>query len=112
VTFTVAATITPDPTLVATDVLAAVKAALSAAFSFSSRAFGQPVFSSEVIATIQGVPGVVAMTLDAFDYSGAASASPLDALPASAPTLGAQGLVGAWLLTLEPGPLPGVVLGS
>ena len=112
VTFTVAATITPDPTLISTDVLAAVKTALATTFSFASRAFGQPVFSSEVIATVQNVPGVVAMTLDSFGYSGAAGAAPLDPLPASAPTLGVQGLVGAQLLTLQPGPLPQVVLAS
>jgi hypothetical protein len=112
VTFTVAATITPDPTLISTDVLAAVKTALATTFSFASRAFGQPVFSSEVIATVQNVPGVVAMTLDSFGFSGTAGAAPLDPLPASAPTLGVQGLVGAQLLTLQPGPLPNVVLAS
>jgi len=110
VTFTVAATITPDPALAAADVLAAVKVALAAAFSFASRAFGQPVFASEVIATVQNVPGVIAMTLDGFNYSGAVSAAPLDALVAAAPTLGAHGLIGAHLVTLEPGPLPLVVL--
>jgi hypothetical protein len=110
VTFTVAATITPDPTLIATDVLTAVKTALATTFSFASRAFGQPVFSSEVIATVQNVPGVVAMTLGSFGYSGAAAAAPLDPLPALAPTLGVQGLIGAELLTLQPGPLPQVVL--
>jgi hypothetical protein len=110
VTFTVAATITPDPVLLATDVLTAVKTALAATFSFDRRAFGQPVFSSEVIATVQNVPGVVAMTLDGFSYSGAAAAAPLDPLTASAPTLGVQGLAGAELLTLQPGPLPQVVL--
>ena len=112
VTFTVAAAITPDPALIAADVLTAVKAALAATFSFDSRAFGQPVFSSEVIATVQGVPGVVAMTLNGFNYSGTVPATPLDPLPASAPTLGVQGLVGAELLTLQPGPLPQVVLAS
>ncbi len=111
-TFTVAATITPDSTLIAADVLTAVKTALATTFSFDSRAFGQPVFSSEVIATVQNVPGVVAMTLDGFSYSGTVAAAPLDPLPASAPTLGVQGLVGAELLILQPGPLPQVVLAS
>jgi predicted phage baseplate assembly protein len=111
-TFTVAATITPDPALVPSDVLAAVKAALADAFGFAARSFGQPVFSSEVIATMQNVPGVVALALNDFNYSGVVSAGPLDALPAAAPTLGANGLVGAQLLTLEAGPLPRVVLAS
>jgi hypothetical protein len=110
-TFSVAATVTPDPAL-GTSVLAAVKAALTAAFSFDSRAFGQPVFSSEVIATIQDVHGVVAVTLDGFGYSGQASTPPADGLPAAGPTLGSAGLIGAQLLTLEPGTLPGVVLAS
>jgi hypothetical protein len=112
VTFTVAATITPDPALVSGDVLAAVKAALPSAFGFAARGFGQPVFESEVITVMQNVPGVVALTLDDFNYSGAASTGPLNALPAAAPTLGANGLVGAQLLTLEPGLLPRVVLAS
>ena len=73
--------------------LAAVKAALAAAFSFASRGFGQPVFSSEVISAMQDVPGVVAMTLGDFRPSGAAAQA--DVLPAAAPTLGPNGLVGA-----------------
>jgi hypothetical protein len=112
VTFTVAATITPDPALVPGAVLAAVKTALAAAFSFTSRAFGQPVFASEVIAAIQAVPGVVETTLDDLNYSNPTSAGPLDSLPAAAPVLGPLGLTGAQLLTLEPGPLPRVVLAS
>ena len=112
VTFTVAATITPDPALDSGDVLAAVKAALAAAFGFAARGFGQPVFASEVITTMQDVPGVVALTLDDLNYSGTVSSGPLSALPAAAPTLGANGLTGAQLLTLEPGLLPRVVLAS
>jgi hypothetical protein len=111
--FAVAATITPDPTLVATDVLADVLSALAAAFSFSARAFGQPVYASEVIATIQNVPGVVAMTLDSLTPDGTAPGAPPDAIPAAAPTLGPNGgLQGAELLTINTGPLPGVVLAS
>ncbi len=109
-TFTVAASITPDPALDSTAVLAAVKAALAAAFSFASRSFGQPVFASEVIATMQNVPGVVALTLDDFNRSGVVSSGPLNAIPAAAPALGGYGLTGAELLTLEAGPLPRVVL--
>jgi predicted phage baseplate assembly protein len=110
VTFTVGVTVTADPTLVGTVVLAAVKAALAAQFSFDARNFGQPVFASEVIATVQDVPGVLAMTLDALAPSGSTPGPPAGALSAAAPTLGAQGLIGADLLTVEPGLLPGVVL--
>jgi len=112
VTFTVSAVITPNPTAQASGVLTAVKAALAAAFSFSSRSFSQPVFASEVIATMQDVTGVAAVTLTGFGYSGAASGPPPNGLQASGPTLGSQGLIGAQLLTLEAGPLPGVVLAS
>jgi hypothetical protein len=61
---------------------------------------------------MQSVPGVVAVTLADFNYSKAAAGSdpPPDALTASAPTLGATGLLGAELLTLELGTLPDVVL--
>jgi hypothetical protein len=45
-------------------VLAAVEEALRAQFSFDVRAFGQPVFLSEVIAAVQEVPGVIAVDVD------------------------------------------------
>jgi len=111
-TFTVAATVTPDPALVPASVLAAVTSALTSTFSFASRGFGQPVFQSEVITTMQNVPGVVAVTLNDFRVSGATGPGPVPAIPASSPTLGPAGLVGAELVTLEPGPLPGVVIAS
>jgi hypothetical protein len=109
-TFTVAATITPDPTLVDTAVLAAVKAALASAFSFAARQFAQPVFASEVVAVVQGVPGVVSMTLDGFAGTGDTATPPAASVPAAAPVLGSAGLTGAELLTIEPGTLPGVML--
>jgi hypothetical protein len=52
-----------DPAFAAPAVLAAVEAALRAAFSFDARALAQPVQQSEVIAVAQGVPGVVAVDL-------------------------------------------------
>jgi hypothetical protein len=110
VTFTVAATVTADPALVKADVLAAVKAALLAAFSFQARAFAQPVFASEVVAVVQGVPGVVAMTLDGLARKGDPLTPVPDVLLAAPPTVGGAGQVGAELLTLETGALPEVVL--
>jgi hypothetical protein len=110
VTFTVGAAITPDPRLDASAVLAAVKSALAAAFSFDSRAFGQPVYQSEVIEIVQNVPGVIATTLTTLDYSGGTATK--TALPAPTATLGAQGPLGAVLLALQPGSLPGVVIAS
>ena len=111
-TFTIAATITPDPALVPASVLAAVTSALTTTFSFASRSFGQPVFFSEVISTMQNVPGVVAVTLNDFRVSGATGPGPVPAISASSPTLGPSGLTGAQLVTLEPGPLPGLVIAS
>lgn len=108
-TFDLAATLVTDPTLDPAAVLAAVKAALTAAFSFDVRAFAQPVFRSEVIAVMQDVPGVVALTLDGFGYTGAAQNPQADALVAPGPTVGPAGFAGATLLTLGPGLLPGVV---
>ncbi|HTY28515.1 MAG TPA: putative baseplate assembly protein, partial [Mycobacterium sp.] len=110
VTFTVGAGITPDPRLDAAAVLADVKSALATAFSFDNRGFMQPVYQSEVIETVQNVPGVIAMTVTMLDRSGGTST--LVALPAPAPTLGPQGLTGAVLLTLEAGSLPAVVIAS
>ncbi|HUO37595.1 MAG TPA: hypothetical protein VMU34_07060, partial [Mycobacterium sp.] len=110
VTFTVGAAITPDPRLDPAAVLADVKSALATAFSFDNRGFMQPVYQSEVIETVQNVPGVIAVTLTTLDVSGGTSTKA--ALAAPAPTLGAQGLTGAVLLTLETGSLPAVVIAS
>jgi hypothetical protein len=110
-TFTVGAAITPDPALVQASVVTAVTTALTSTFSFASRAFGQPVFASEVITAMQNVPGVVAVTLTDFRVSGT-NKGVAPSIPAKAPTLGASGLVGAELVTLAPGPLPGVVIAS
>jgi predicted phage baseplate assembly protein len=110
VAFEVAATVTLDPTLVPATVLDAVKAALRQTFGFDARRFGEPVYRSQVIECIQDVPGVVAMTLDRFGYSGSPAAAPPEVLVASAPTVSGGTVVGAQLLTIDTGPLPGVVV--
>jgi Baseplate J-like protein len=48
-------------------VAGAITAALQMTFSFDARTLAQPVFPSEVIATIQAVPGVEYVDLDALD---------------------------------------------
>jgi predicted phage baseplate assembly protein len=67
-------------------VIAAVQAALSAAFSFAARDFGEPVAHSDVIAVVLAVPGVLDATITALalvgDSSGPAVADLLVALPA------------------------------
>jgi hypothetical protein len=48
------------------DVAAAAEAALREAFAFERRSFAQPATAAEVVEAIHGVPGVVALDLDAF----------------------------------------------
>jgi predicted phage baseplate assembly protein len=114
--FTVGATLTVDPSLDADAVVAAAKDALHAAFGFDARSFMQPVHASEVIALLQGVAGVIALTLDALAITGAngasasaTSATAADGLRAQPPQLTGGVLVGAELLTVDTGPLPAVV---
>ncbi|QBR01439.1 putative baseplate assembly protein [Paraburkholderia pallida] len=112
--FTVGATLTVDPSLDADAVVDAAKCALRAAFGFDARSFMQPVYASEVIAVLQNVPGVIALTLDALDTPGSASVSATspsagDALIAKPPQLSGGALAGAELLTIDTGPLPAVV---
>jgi hypothetical protein len=70
VAFHLKARITADPDRLATKVADDVTAALNAAFSFDARRFGQRVNLSEVVATIQAVPGVRAVDVDALYRQG------------------------------------------
>ncbi len=84
-------------------VLAAVEAALRAAFSFDARDFGQTVARSEVISVAQQVSGVLGVDVDRF-YRGAIDLK--DRLtPASATVNAAGDPVAAELLLLDEGPL-------
>ena len=86
-------------------VVAEVERALRAQFSFTLRAFGQPVFLSEVIAVVQAVSGVLATDVDKLYRSGS-TATLETRLLAALPEIGANGaLVGAELLTLDDAPL-------
>jgi len=62
--FNVKAKILVNARLVRETVFKAVETALKDAFSFTQRAFGQPVTVAEVITVIQGVSGVDAVDLD------------------------------------------------
>lgn len=62
-TFRVGLKVKCDPDYESAKVLLAVEAALRAHFSFDARELGQPVQQSDVIATAQAVPGVVAVDL-------------------------------------------------
>src|SRR5262249_21126569 len=87
VSFNLTASVIIDPRYVAADVLAAVNAALTTSFAFSSRSFAQPVTAAETIATIQAVPGVIATDLDQLyrtdDPSGPSQTEPDPVLPAA-----------------------------
>jgi len=102
--FAVAAALVTDPAYVTNNVYAAVQAALWSAFSFDTREFGQPVFHSEVIAVIQGVPGVIAATLSSFCYTETTPATLEDWLDAQPAALSGSDAVGAELLTIDPIP--------
>ena len=102
--FRVAAAIAVFPDYIAADVLTAVEAAMRSGFGFATRSLGQPVARSEVIAVIQGVPGVDWLDLDLL-YRGDTPANAAS-LPAALPRSGARtGLAAAELLTLDLGPI-------
>jgi len=86
-------------------VIAQVWAALTSAFSFDQRQFGQGVAQSEVIALIQRVPGVIAVEINTFyraDLGPAAGPLP-PVLCAASPMPGPEGsMKAAELLLLDP----------
>jgi hypothetical protein len=96
-TFQIEAQIVIDPAYTDSEVLDAVRAALNSAFSFDSRALMQPVRSSEVIHTMQQVPGERAALLSSLYFGTTASYSPLLVAEGArfdlAPPLGAELLV-------------------
>ncbi len=99
-TFGLAGTVVVDPAWVAGDVLAAVEGALVEAFSFQARAFGQGVATSEVLAVMQAVAGVVAVDLDAL---GGADPFVVPRVPARAAHWDGDQIRPAELLTVDPG---------
>jgi len=76
-----------------------VEAALRYAFSFEKRSLGQKVALSEVVAAIQGVPGVAAVTVTKLYRSNEApSPHPVDITASDLPE-------GSELITLDPSSL-------
>lgn len=98
-TFTLEARLTLNEAYVAEDVIGAAEAALLAAFSFESRAFAQGVTTSEVLAVMQGVEGVVAVDLDAL---GGADPFQVPRLPARTARWEGGAIRPAELLTVDP----------
>lgn len=109
VAFRLAAKVLPDARHVAADVLAAVDAALRAAFSFDERAFGQPVTAAEVITVIQNVPGVIAVDLDRLyrsdDATGPSQTAPAAVLAVATARWEGGQIRPAQLLLLDADPL-------
>lgn len=99
--FRVKARLAVDPLRISTEVRDAVAAALRDAFSFDSRSFAEPVYSSDVISVMQGVAGVNGAILDALYRTSDAPAenAMLTASPAFVDHEGASR--GAELLLLE-----------
>jgi hypothetical protein len=103
--FRLRASLILDPDQDRTKVLRAVKAALTSAFSFDARAFGQLVALSEVIEVIQSQTGVVAVDVTRLHLAGDnAVRNPY--VPAESPRPGGSPTqAGAQLLTLDPASL-------
>ena len=102
VTFRLGLKVKPDPDYQPKRVLAAVEAALRAAFSFDARELAAPVRQSEVIAVAQGVPGVVAVDVTRL-YRAATPAKEVRLLAAAMRVQSGSALP-AELLTLAAGP--------
>lgn len=68
--FNLTADVAVDRRFLAKDVFPAVESALTEAFSFSQRSFGQTLTAAEVIAAIQKVAGVVYVDLTALSLAG------------------------------------------
>ncbi|WP_420124763.1 hypothetical protein [Nakamurella sp.] len=121
--FRFSAAVRTDPARVRSEVLVQAGNRLSTAFSFGARDLGQPVAASEVLAQIQSVPGVVAVTVTALwmvdpsapSFVGTSApallnaASPLPGIDIGTGT-DRLGLAGAELIVLDPAPIDWRVL--
>ncbi len=88
--FNLSANLEVDRRYVSTDVFTAVQAALTDAFSFANRSFGQAVTAAEVMTVIQNVPGVVYVDMYALYLTGGSEA-PNQILPVSIAYADSQG---------------------
>jgi hypothetical protein len=95
--FAVEAAVVVDPDYESAAVLAAVRAALTAEFSFERRAFAQSVAKSEVVAAIQRVEGVEGVDLEWLHLVGEYAL-----LPARRARFSGGTIIPAQLLTLLP----------
>ena len=107
--FALTAKIKIDPDYEQDVVLASSEAALRSAFSFGAREFASRVATSDVVATIERVAGVLAVDLDALTYEVSSGGNTADEF--GLPALGARydavtrTILPAQLLTITRGPL-------
>jgi predicted phage baseplate assembly protein len=103
--FLVEGTVVINANYIVDVVLAAIERELRSRYSFAARAFGQPVHRSDVIATIQKVPGVISVDLDAL-YRSTQPRALETILTAAMPQTGSRTAVKpAELLILDPRPM-------
>jgi predicted phage baseplate assembly protein len=102
--FRLAAALKINPDFLQEKVLAEGERKLRDTFSFTARAFGQPVHLSEVLAAIQNVRGVVAVNVSRLYRSDETSARN-EHIAAAVPRPGDDEVFPAELLTLDPRPL-------
>ncbi|MDF2775938.1 MAG: hypothetical protein K0S86_5439, partial [Geminicoccaceae bacterium] len=105
--FNVAYKVKTDPRYEQGAVHEATVDSLRARFAFETRQFGQPVVLSDVIATIQAVPGVIAVDVDALARTDGIGGTGLEnVLPAALPQAGSlTASHAAELLILAPDPV-------
>jgi hypothetical protein len=102
--FRIAGTVDISPDYLLDQVTANIENTLRQKYSFAKREFGQAVHRSEVIATIQNVPGVIDVDLLSFYRSDQVQSLEVH-IPAAIPQPGGTDFFPAQLLTLDPAPL-------
>jgi predicted phage baseplate assembly protein len=102
--FRLVASLKIDPTYLSEKVLEQAEQKLRDTFSFASRAFGQPVHLSEVIAVLQNVAGVVAVNVTALHRSNE-TPELKEHLAAAVPLPARNQVLPAEILTLDLQPL-------
>jgi hypothetical protein len=102
--FRLAASLKVDATYLPEKVLGQAEQKLRNTFSFSARAFGQPVYLNEVIAVLQNVAGVVAVNVTAL-YRSNDAPDRLEHIVAAAPLPSRTQVFPAEILTLDLQPL-------
>jgi hypothetical protein len=106
VTFRIRSNVKVNPEYQADRVFAALELKLRDYFSFDARNFGQAVTLSEVIAVMQNMPGVIAVSIKDNDlYRTDGLGRPGKILEAAMPKAGEKTIVEAELLTLDSAPI-------